>query len=110
MIRLVFALRKKQTLSRAEFQDYWLNKHAPLVASVASDLDLGEAINTLRRVKNAVVLSHYYQHHALQDIADYAGDPHDLSSWPADTDSGVGVLWRDSSMSATAEMRKSTRP
>ena len=40
MIRLVFALRRRPELSRAEFQDYWLNQHAPLVASFATDLKI----------------------------------------------------------------------
>ena len=60
MIRLVFALRRKPTLSRAEFQDYWLNKHAPLVASFASDLDI------LR----------YVQTHTLTDPANAAAQKH----------------------------------
>lgn len=51
MIRLVFALRRKAGMSRAEFQDYWLHQHAPLVASFATDL------NILR----------YVQTHALED-------------------------------------------
>ena len=46
MIRLVFALRKKPGLSRAEFQDYWLNTHAPLVASFSSDLDILRYVQT----------------------------------------------------------------
>jgi len=31
MIKLVFCMHRLPSLSRAEFQDYWLNKHAPLV-------------------------------------------------------------------------------
>ena len=46
MIRLVFALRRKPTLSRTEFQEYWLNKHAPLVASFATDLDILRYVQT----------------------------------------------------------------
>ena len=56
MIRLVFALRRQQHLSRAEFQDYWLHQHAPLVASFATDLDI------LR----------YVQSHTLDDPANEA--------------------------------------
>ena len=33
MIQLVFALRRRAELTRAEFQHYWREKHAPLVAS-----------------------------------------------------------------------------
>ncbi len=46
MIRLVFALRRKPELTRAEFQTYWLSKHAPLVASVATDLDILRYVQT----------------------------------------------------------------
>lgn len=31
MIKLVFCARRRSGLSRAEFQDYWLNHHGPLV-------------------------------------------------------------------------------
>lgn len=40
MIRLVFPLRRQAALSREAFQDYWLNKHGPLVASFANDLNI----------------------------------------------------------------------
>lgn len=56
MIRLVFALRRKAALSRQAFQEYWLQQHAPLVASVATDL------NILR----------YVQTHTLDDPANQA--------------------------------------
>ena len=46
MIRLVFALRRKPELSLEEFQDYWLNKHAPLVASFATDLNILRYVQT----------------------------------------------------------------
>lgn len=56
MIKLVFALRRKKGFSLEEFQDYWLNKHGPLVASFAGDL------NILR----------YVQTHTLEDPANEA--------------------------------------
>lgn len=40
MIRLVFLLRRKAGMSREAFQDYWLNRHGPLVASHAAHLDI----------------------------------------------------------------------
>ncbi len=46
MIRLVFALRKKAGLTREAFQDYWLNQHAPLVASFTSDLNIHRYVQT----------------------------------------------------------------
>ncbi len=75
MIRLVFALRRKPGSSREEFQDYWLNKHAPIVASVSSDLDI------LR----------YVQTHTLTDPANAAAQNARGSMEPAYD--GVAELW-----------------
>ncbi|MBC8270777.1 MAG: EthD domain-containing protein [Gammaproteobacteria bacterium] len=88
MIRLVFALRKKQTLSRAEFQDYWLNKHAPLVASVASDLDI------LR----------YVQTHTLTDPANAAAQKARGDMEPEYD--GVAELWWASEADLTENLRQ----
>ena len=38
MIKLTFALVRLPHLSREQFQDYWLNTHGPLVASVRETL------------------------------------------------------------------------
>lgn len=46
MIRLVFALRRRAELSREEFQKYWKEQHAPLVASFATDLDIHRYVQT----------------------------------------------------------------
>jgi uncharacterized protein (TIGR02118 family) len=40
MIRITFCLTRLSHLSREQFQDYWLNTHAPLVASVAEALQI----------------------------------------------------------------------
>ena len=40
MIKLSFCLTRQSHLSRSEFQDYWINKHAPLVKSVSKDLKI----------------------------------------------------------------------
>jgi len=52
-------------------------------------LDLKVEINRLRREKNAVILAHYYQDPAIQDIADFVGDSLDLSRKAAATDADV---------------------
>ncbi len=46
MIRLVFCLRRKSGLTRAEFQHYWLHRHAPLVAGFATDLNILRYVQT----------------------------------------------------------------
>ena len=40
MIKLTFCLRRLPSLTLAEFQDYWLNTHAPLVAERAEVLNI----------------------------------------------------------------------
>lgn len=52
-------------------------------------LDLKAEINRLRKERNAVILAHYYQEPALQDIADFVGDSLDLSRKAAATDAEV---------------------
>jgi uncharacterized protein (TIGR02118 family) len=46
MIRLVFVLRRQKHLSLEQFQDYWRNQHAPLVASFATDLNILRYVQT----------------------------------------------------------------
>jgi quinolinate synthase len=50
---------------------------------------LEQAIHDLRVRKNAVILAHYYQDAAIQDIADFVGDSLDLSRKAANTDADV---------------------
>lgn len=40
MIRITYLLRKREQLSVADFAAYWKEQHAPLVASVATQLGL----------------------------------------------------------------------
>jgi uncharacterized protein (TIGR02118 family) len=40
MIKLIFCVRRQPHLTRAEFQDYWLNRHGPLVRSHAATLNV----------------------------------------------------------------------
>ncbi|MFT7042973.1 MAG: hypothetical protein ACJAW7_001732, partial [Candidatus Azotimanducaceae bacterium] len=87
MIRLVFALRRKPGSSREEFQDYWLNKHAPIVASVSSDLDI------LR----------YVQTHTLTDPANAAAQ-NARGSMEPEYD-GVAELWWASEAALTANLQ-----
>ncbi len=49
-------------------------------------MDIEQAIDDLRREKNAVILAHYYQEGEIQDLADFVGDSLDLSRKAAETD------------------------
>lgn len=40
MIYVTFALKRLPALTRAQFQDYWFNTHAPLVRSVSAALHI----------------------------------------------------------------------
>ncbi len=52
-------------------------------------LDLRVEIDRLRKERNAVILAHYYQEPALQDLADFVGDSLELSRKAAATDADV---------------------
>lgn len=60
-----------KTLGVAKSQ---LQKRGFLDLEIDPAIDLAAAIQRLKREKNAVLLAHYYQTPAIQDIADHLGD------------------------------------
>ena len=73
-------------------------------APVPKDLDLKEAIDKLRKEKNAIILAHYYQTGDIQDIADYVGDSLALAQWAAKTKADIIVLCGVHFMGETAKI------
>lgn len=77
MIKITFCLRRRADLTLAAFQDYWLNKHAALVASV----------------RPAIRMRRYVQAHALSTDFD---EPIRASRGAPESFDGIAELWWDS--------------
>lgn len=84
MIRLVFALRRQPQLSLQEFQQYWLEQHAPLVASHAQHLGIMRYVQTHRMDDNS--------HEGAARARGTMEPPHD----------GVAELWWESEQQLSA--------
>lgn len=74
MVKITFCLRRLPSLSLAEFQDYWLNKHGPLV----------------RHLQPALRMVRYVQEHRLE--GDLATGMQRVRGAPEPFD-GIAELW-----------------
>ena len=81
-----------------------LEKRGFLDIDVDPTIDFEAEIERLKKVKNAIILAHYYVDSDIQDIADYIGDSLGLAQTAEQTDADLIVFAGVHFMAETAKM------
>ena len=72
--------------------------------SMKTEKQLIEAINLLRKQKDALILAHFYQEDTIQEIADYVGDSLALAQWASKAQNEIIVMCGVHFMGETAKI------
>ena len=79
-------------------------KSVILTKEVKNKTELTSAIKKLKKKKNAVILAHYYQDDAIQEVADYLGDSLYLAQQAAKVENDIIVFAGVHFMAETAKI------
>jgi uncharacterized protein (TIGR02118 family) len=90
VIKLVFCLTRKDGTTREEFQTYWRETHAPLVASVAETLNIRRyvQVHTMDAGFNATIRASRQAPEEFDGVAELWWDSLETLAAPGQTEEG----------------------